>query len=128
MYGVQGRSRLGTLHTDLSAGMWFRLDGRSGYFKRLGPSGEEGLNFLMHFSATVSRVFYDATLQGGMFNNTSTYYISDENMIRWLGQLNISATFEMWKHQLLIYSQMSSPRFMNSSAHAWTGIAYKYWF
>ena len=77
--GIQGRSRLGTLHTDLAAGIWFRLDARNGYFNRLGPSGDNGLNFVMHISATTSHIFYDATLQGGMFNKTSTYYISEEN-------------------------------------------------
>jgi lipid A 3-O-deacylase len=128
MFGIQGRSRLGTLHTDVSAGMWFRLDARSGYFQRLGPSGGKGFNFLMHFSANASHVFYDATLQGGMFNKSSSYFITDENMIRWLGQARVSATLELWEHQLVFYSHLSSPRFKNSSPLAWTGIAYKYWF
>ena len=128
MFGIQGRSRLGTLHTDVSAGMWFRLDARSGYFQRLGPSGGKRLNLLMHFSASATHVFYDATLQGGMFNKSSSYYIIDEKMIRWLGQARLSATLELWGHQLVFFSHLTSPRFKNSSPHAWTGIAYKYWF
>jgi len=128
MLGIQSRIRLGTLHTDLAAGMWFRLDKRKGYFNRLGPSGEKSLNFIIHFSATANYVFYDATLQGGVFNKTSPYLIPSENIIRWVGNADLSATFELWEHQLEFYAHFLTPQFRDSNSHTWMGIAYKYWF
>ena len=35
--GLNGDIRIGTLHTDLSGGLWWRLDPGNSYFERLGP-------------------------------------------------------------------------------------------
>lgn len=127
-FGIKGKGRLGTLHTDLETGFWFRLDARNGYFNRLGPKGGSGMNVVFSLSATASYVFYDATLQGGVINRSSPYIVAPDQMIRWLGNLEASLTFELYQHQLEIYTQISSPRFQLAEPHGWMGIAYKYWF
>ena len=128
LFGIKGKGRLGTLHTDLEAGLWFRLDARNGYFNRLGPMGGPGLNVVFSLSTTASYVFYDATLQGGMLNRSSPYIVPPEHLTRWLGKLEGTLTLELYRHQLEFYTQISSPRFQLAEPHGWMGIAYKYWF
>ena len=128
LFGVLGMGRLGTLHTDLEAGLWFMFDARNGYFQRLGPTGGPGLNVVFSFSASASYVFYDATLQGGVINRSSPYIVAPDQMMRWLGNLEGNLTFELYQHQLEFYTQISTPRFQLAKGHAWMGIAYKYWF
>lgn len=127
-FGIKGKGRLGTLHTDLEAGLWFMLDARKGYFKRFGPSGDPGLNVVFQLSAGTRYIFYDATLQGGIFNKTSPYVLTPENLMRWIGSLDISLIFELLQHQLEFYTQLASPRFHLAAPHGWMGIAYRYWF
>jgi lipid A 3-O-deacylase len=128
LFGIKGKGRLGTLHTDLEAGLWFRFDARNGYFNRLGPKGGPGMNVVFSLSATASYVFYDATLQGGVINRSSPYIVASDQMVRWLGNLEGSLTFELYRHQLEFYTQISSPRFHLAEPHGWMGIAYKFWF
>ena len=126
--GIKGRGRLGTLHTDMEAGLWYRVDGRNGYFRRLGPSGGPGINLNAHISASIRHVFYDGTLQGGLIKRTSPYVISSAEMLRWMGLLNASVTLEYKAHQLEFYSQFASRRFQLADSHGWLGISYKFWY
>ncbi len=128
LFGLKGKGRLGTLHTDLETGLWFRLDARKGYFNRFGPSGGPGLNVIFLLSASATYVFYDATLQGGVINKSSPYILAPDHLIRWLGNLEGSITFEFYRHQLEVYTQMTSPRFRLAQPHGWMGMAYKLWF
>lgn len=127
-FGLMGKGRLGTLHTDLEAGLWFILDARKGYFNRFGPTGDPGLNVVFKLSAGAQRIFYDATLQGGIFNKSSPYIISSDQMVPWVGNLDASLTFELLTHQLECYTRLASPRFHLAAPHGWMGIAYRYWF
>jgi hypothetical protein len=127
-FGIRGKSRLGTLHTDLEAGLWMILDARKSYFNRFGPSGDPGLHVLLRLFAGGRRIFYDATLQGGVFNKSNPYVLTSGNLIRWIGNLEASLLLEVWQHQLEIYSQLASPRFLYGESHGWVGIAYRYWF
>jgi hypothetical protein len=128
IFGITGKGRLGTLHTDLEAGLWFRLDAGNGYFYRFGPSCDHGFNVKFFMSANMRHVFYDATLQGGVFNKTSLYIITPEDVSRWLGILEASATFELYEHQLEIFTLLDSKRFRLAEPHGWLGITYRYWF
>jgi len=126
--GGVGSGRLGTLHSDLEGGLWFMLDPGDRYFNKIGPRGGPGLQFGFHFSTTARYVLYDATLQGGIFNKTSPYALSTAELVRWIGILHMSATLELWQHQLEFYTRMATPRFQSAVPHGWIGIAYRYWF
>ncbi len=128
MFGLEGAGRLGTLHTDMHAGLWFRLDGKNSYFQRLGPPGDKRFNFTMHASAGIRYVIYDATLQGGMFNKTSPYIIPGEDLSRLLGNVGLTLSFELKQHQLVSYTNFITKRFTGSSPHVWMGINYRFWF
>lgn len=127
-FGVRGKSRLGTLHTDLEAGLWLMFDARGGYFKRFGPSGDPGLNVLIRLSAGARHIFYDATLQGGVFNKSNPYVITSNHLKRWIGSLDASILLEVRQHQVEVYSLLASPRFIFGEAHGWVRIAYSFWY
>lgn len=127
-FGIRGKSRLGTLHTDMEAGLWMILDARKAYFNRFGPSGDPGLHVLVRLFAGGKHIFYDATLQGGVFNKSNPYVLTSENLMRWIGSFDASLLLEVGQHQLEMYSQLSSPRFLYGKSHGWVGIAYSYWF
>jgi hypothetical protein len=125
--GAKGIGRLGTLHTDFSGGIWFRMELGQEYFERLGPSPDNPFNLYFQMEGTGRFVIYDATLQGGLFNNTSPYVIASESVNRLVGDISISFVFEILKHQLGFYQHLISSRFTESGWHGWLGINYTYW-
>jgi hypothetical protein len=79
--------RLGTLYTDVSVGLIGRMGFFSAYFNNLGMDKyaiERKSNFQFYgiLKANVKVVAYNATLQGGMFNDQSVYTISDNRVTR----------------------------------------------
>jgi lipid A 3-O-deacylase len=79
--------RLGTLYTDLSVGLTGRMGFFSAYFNNLGMDKyaiERKSNFQFYgiLKGNVKAVAYNATLQGGMFNDQSVYTISDNRVTR----------------------------------------------
>jgi hypothetical protein len=128
MAGIRGKGRLGTLHTDVETGIWLAFDRRKGHFRRMGPSGEPGLNLVFRTAILARFVVYDATLQGGMFNRTSPYFIHADEINTWLGLVRSSLLIEYEQHQLDCYARWNSKKFYNAVPHAWMGMAYRYWF
>jgi hypothetical protein len=127
IFGLKGISRIGTLHTDITGGIWFRLEIGQEYFERLGPSKDNPYNIYFQMEGSGRFVIYDATLQGGLFNKTSPYVIPAESVSRLVGNVNMSMVIEILRHQIRIYQHLNSPRFTASSMHGWLGIAYTYW-
>jgi lipid A 3-O-deacylase len=80
-------ARLGTLYTDFSVGLTGRMGFFSAYFNNLGMDKnamERKSNFQFYgiLKAKVKAVAYNATVQGGMFNDQSVYTISDNRVTR----------------------------------------------
>ncbi|MES2513083.1 MAG: lipid A deacylase LpxR family protein [Bacteroidota bacterium] len=79
--------RVGTLYTDISAGLTARLGFLSPYFSNLGMDRysiyrKSNFQFYGILKGNVRAVAYNATLQGGMFNRESVYTISDSRVTR----------------------------------------------
>jgi hypothetical protein len=125
--GIRGKGRLGTLHTDFSGGIWFRMEPGREFFKRLGPSPGNSSNLYFQMGGNASFVVYDATLQGGLFNKTSPYVIAAEAVNRIVGDISISFVFEIRGHQLGLHQSLVSSRFEESGWHGWLGVNYTYW-
>ena len=125
--GVKGGGRLGTLHTDFSGGLWFRMELGQAYFKRLGPDPSNSFNLYYQMEGAGRFVVYDATLQGGLFNTTSPYVIPAASVNRLVGDVNMALVFEIRGHQLGLHQHLISPRFSASKWHGWLGINYTYW-
>ncbi len=127
VFGLKGIARMGTLHTDFSGGIWYRLDIGLDYFERLGPAPDNTFNLYFQMEGTGRFVIYDATLQGGLFNKTSPYVIPAESINRLVGDIIMSLVVEIRGHQLGLYQHLISSRFTESGWHGWLGIAYTYW-
>jgi len=127
VFGLKGIARMGTLHTDFSGGIWYRLDISQDYFERLGPGTQNKFNLYFQMEGTGRFVIYDATLQGGLFNTTSPYVIPASSVNRLVSDINMSLVFEIFGHQLGLYQHIISPRFSESDWHGWLGINYTYW-
>jgi hypothetical protein len=125
--GVKGGGRLGTLQTDLSGGIWFRMESGQEYFNHLGPDPDNPMNLYLQAAGTGRFVVYDATLQGGLFNKTSPYVIPAGSVNRLVCDVNMSLVFEVRKHQLGLHQHLISSRFTDSGWHGWLGIKYTYW-
>ena len=110
----------GTLFTNASAGVQYRWSKYSNFYsdpfpvKKTTDQWKDILHKVQYsfFAKTaVTGVLYDATLQGGVFNKTSLYTISNERMNRLV--MNTSVGFEMsYKQFSLDFSAfMLSPEF-----------------
>lgn len=79
--------RVGTLYTDVSVGLTGRMGFFSPYFSNLGMDKysvyrKSNFQFYGILKGNVKAVAYNATLQGGMFNNQSGYTVSDNRVTR----------------------------------------------
>jgi len=102
--------RLGTLFTDASFGFNFTLGGTNNSF-----TGTKSNKFRVYiFSQPLINVIgYDATLQGGVFNDTSPYTIPAEDIERLVYQINMGVVvkskkiyfeyFRITRMRILIY-------------------------
>ena len=125
--GMRGMGRLGTLHTDFSGGIWFRMEPGREFFERLGPGPANSFNLYFQMVGNARFVVYDATLQGGLFNKTSPYVIASEDVNRIVGDISMSFVFEIRGHQLGFHQALVTSRFNESGPHGWLGINYTYW-
>ncbi|MFC2113184.1 lipid A deacylase LpxR family protein [Bacteroidota bacterium] len=124
---LHGSARLGTVYTDASAGFRVRFEADPKYFRFIEPDPDRRFNFYVELGGNLRFVGYDASLQGGMFNRTSPYTIPSASIARVVGEVTISAVFELPHHQILFYQHVLSRRFNHSLWHAWMGISYRYW-
>jgi lipid A 3-O-deacylase len=70
----------------------------------------------------VNLVGYDATLQGGLFNRSSPYVMSAEQLTRTTIQTNVGAVFTYRKLYLEYYQSALSREFETGLPHRWGGI------
>ena len=119
-----GTLRLGTLYTDVGAGLYARLGVFSPYFNNLGlennPSKRSN-KFKIYAIARLNTrlVGYNATLQGGLINTSSIYTLSSAEVSRFVldcqGGLVVA-----YKRLSLEYSKVYiTPEFKNGVDHSW---------
>lgn len=116
--------RVGTLYTDVSVGLTGRMGFFSSYFNNLGMDKyavERKSNFQFYgiLKGNVKAVVYNATLQGGMFNDASVYTISDNRITRVVVEGMAGLVFT-YKRIGLEYSKFYlSPEFKEGLEHHW---------
>jgi hypothetical protein len=69
-----------------------------------------------------SLIGYDATLQGGIFNRTSTYTISNREICRGVFQNNAGIIFVIRKVQLEYFQSFITKEFATGQLHHWGGV------
>ncbi len=76
----------------------------------------------------LSAIGYDATLQGGLFNRTSSYTIESKNINRIVFQHNFGIVFKIKRMNLEYFQSFLSQEFATQGTHRWGGIRIGYAF
>ncbi len=115
-----GRLRLGTLNTDASVGIATMIGLFSADWDN--TIGKPKYQFYLYSQPLLSLIAYDATLQGGIFNDDSPYTISSNNVRRFTGQNNYGIVIQT-RTMFFEYSRSVITReFSTGRAAGWGGI------
>jgi lipid A 3-O-deacylase len=131
---VYGAPVLGTLYTNVGGGIRLRGGLLNPYFTNLGISkarfnrkmGLRNTQLFMSLYLEGRAVGYDATLQGGLFNQSSVYKISSQGISRFVFEGNVGITFTHGGFMFEIGQYLLSPEFHNGWWHHWvhTGLTF----
>lgn len=127
---LTGTGALGTLYTNIGGGIMLRTGILNPYFENLGISKgstykENGLHriqILFSLKSNMKFVGYDATLEGGIFNKTSSYTIGQNSVTRFVYQGSACLTFSYVGFGITIEQFLLSPEFHNGWWHKWVHI------
>ncbi|HMH23348.1 MAG TPA: lipid A deacylase LpxR family protein [Puia sp.] len=115
-----GSLRLGTLNTKATTGLTLMA---GNFYSPFGTSGAlpvKKIQWYFYDQPLVNVVGYDATLQGGLFNRSSPYTISNRDMSRLTFQ-NKYGFIVILRHLYLEYYQTSITKEFRTSAYHGTG-------
>lgn len=121
---------LGTLYTNLSGGFQARAGWLNPYFSNLGIARRERLReaglrrsqLFFFLKGAGKLVGYDATLQGGLFNNSSVYTLPSGEISRLVFQTSAGLTLNYGGIRLDIEQYLLSPEFHEGWWHKWIHI------
>jgi lipid A 3-O-deacylase len=122
---------IGTLYTNLSGGAQLRAGWLNPYFSNLGVakkpmllrSGLRNVQFFLFIKGSGKLVGYDATLQGGLFNQSSTYTLPADQISRVVFQGSGGIAFSWNGIRLDLEQFMLSPEFQDGLWHKWVHLA-----
>ena len=134
-FNLAGTSAIGTLYTNFGGGMLGRVGLLNPYFVNLGLSRPESnrqhklrnSQFFFYVDLRGRLIAYDATLEGGIFNQTSIYTLSNKEISRGVfeGCAGITLIFGGFRFDFGQY--LLSPEFHGSFWHHWvhTGLSFE---
>jgi len=130
------RGQLGTLYTNAGAGLRIRLGLFNPYFEMPWMAGERSIEgkaskkwqFGIFATGFVKGVLYDATLEGGVFNNTSNYTIAASDIERLVLQASAGVFFAYRQFGLMYEQFYITPEFSGALHHRWGHINLTYCF
>jgi lipid A 3-O-deacylase len=125
------KARLGTIYTDLSVGGRFRFGKFNDFFqsfKNLTFENPEKWQLYFEIKPYIKLVGYNATLQGGVFNNTSPYTIADSEINRIVGiaDLSLTATYNNFYFNGIF--TWTSKEFATATSHHWITLVFGWTF
>jgi len=133
---VHGYGSIGTVYTNIGGGTYIRAGWFNPYFSNLFFSKRSinrmrqarNVQFYLFAEFSGKAIGYDATLQGGMFNQTSPYTIpaGDINRLMFIGSGGI--VFSFGGFQLKAEQFLLSPEFANGWWHKWLSIGLTFGF
>ena len=118
--------RLGTLYTDLSAGARFRVGKFNDFFQsyqNISLGKAEKWQLFFEFQPSVKLVGYNATLQGGVFNETSPYTIEAAAIERLVTEIDLSLNASYKNFNLKYMFSWNSKEFEMATPHQWITIS-----
>ena len=114
-------ARAGTYNTKLYAGTILMVgyfdDPFSSFLKQ-----KFKIQVFLYAEPSVNIVGHDATLQGGLFNTSSAYTISNNQINRFVFQGNAGIIFKIKNIQLEYFQSYLTQEFETGSNHKWGGI------
>jgi len=122
--------RVGTLHDDILTG--FKI--RAGWFnpnysgfgqiktKETDGAGLKKFQSYIYIQPAMRAVFYNATLQGGIFNQKSPFTMNYQRVEPFVGMLNSGFVLQYTNFQLKIESSMLSAEFKGGLTHRWASV------
>lgn len=119
-FNANGSLQLGTLFTNASIGFNTTIGIINSPFENV----EENRNFQVYLYAQpmVSVIGYDATLQGGVFNDKSPYTISTDNLERFIAQYNYGLVIKTRTLYFEYTRSVITREFKTGSSAKWGGI------
>jgi len=125
LVNAYGNARLGTLSTKLTSGLTLMAGGFNTAIKSafgIPFDATDDFDFHFYFQPLVNFIGYDATLQGGMFNKSSPYTISSNEINRLTYQANFGAVLRYRAVNVEYFKSMLSKEFESGMDHTWGGI------
>lgn len=127
---LTGYGILGTVHTEVNAGFYFRAGLFNPYFKTLGFSkrsvnranGTRNTQAFAFLKATGTACGYDATLQGGLFNRDNAYTLPADSISRFQFNGSAGVAVSWGAARLDIEQHLISPEFTGGLWHLWIGV------
>jgi lipid A 3-O-deacylase len=111
--------RLGTMNTNISGGLTTTFGKINSPF--ISQKKQNNFKIYGYWQGLVTAVGYDASLQGGVFNQNSPYVISDQNMERFTFQKNLGIVVNYKTLYLEYYRSWLTPEFKTGEKHSWGG-------
>ncbi len=121
-------ARAGSLNTKVSSGLVLmagRLNSSiTSIFskEKRRHSQKERVGFHVYLQPMINAIGYDATLQGGLFNHSSPYTISSDQIERFTLQASYGAVFQYRRVYLEYFKTIISKEFETGLYHRWGGI------
>lgn len=111
--------RLGTMNTNISGGLTTTFGKINSPFTSL--KNKNGFQIYAYLQAFVTIIGYDASLQGGLINQKSSYIITNQNINRFTFQKNFGIVMQ-YKAIYLEYNRSElSKEFETGKPHKWGG-------
>jgi hypothetical protein len=128
---LSSTGNVGTLYTNFSGGGQIRTGWFNPYFANLGvekkqalrDSGLKKIQFFFFVKGSGKLVGYDGTLQGGLFNKSSSYTLSSNEISRVVFQGSGGITFSCNGIRMDVEQFMLSPEFQHGWWHKWVHVA-----
>lgn len=129
IFDISGFTELmaGTLYDNAGAGLTMRVGRLNSYFSNLGYSdiqshsnnAKHKFNFYGIGKVEAEAVFYDATLQGGMFNDNNEYVLPSSQVSKTLFRNSLGVVFNYGRYDLELYRDFVSKAYKTGKSHAW---------
>jgi len=128
---LESTGTLGTLYTNFTGGGQIRTGWLNPWFANLGVSKKQALKdaglrktqFFFFIRGSGKIVGYDATLEGGLLNTTSSYTLPAAEITRIVFQGSGGITFSCNGMRLDVEQFMLSPEFQDGWWHKWVHVA-----
>ncbi|WP_107038923.1 lipid A deacylase LpxR family protein [Brumimicrobium mesophilum] len=117
---AEANAKIGSIYTNATIGMNTSVGILNNAFSVLKSS--RNFNLYLFFQPLIHVIGYDATLQGGLFNEDSPYTISSGDIERFTGQLNYGVVLKTKSFYLEYSGSVITKEFKTGTSAKWGGV------